>query len=99
MLGQVPDLVAPGVNVGGYYPIGYGSMDGTSVSTAITAGACALLLQWGIVNGNDPTMSTPQARAYLIRGCSRSENIKYPNNQWGYGRLNLMQTFNLMRQV
>ncbi len=95
----VPDLVAPGVNVGGYYPTGYGSMDGTSVSTAITAGACALLLQWGIVNGNDVAMSTYQARAYLIRGCTRSENIKYPNPQWGYGKLNLMQTFNLMRQV
>lgn len=94
-----PDLVAPGVNVGGYYPTGYGSMDGTSVSNAITAGACALLLQWGIVNGNDVAMSTYQARAYLIRGCSRSANIKYPNPQWGYGKLNLMQTFNLMRQV
>jgi subtilisin family serine protease len=98
-LAQTPDLVAPGVNVGGYYPIGYGSMDGTSVANAITAGASALLLQWGIVNGNDPAMSTYQARAYLIRGCSRSENIKYPNPQWGYGKLNLMQTFNLMRQV
>lgn len=96
---QTPDLVAPGVNVGGYYPIGYGSMDGTSVSTAITAGACALLLQWGIVNRNDPAMSTYQARAYLIRGCSRSESTTYPNPQWGYGKLNLMQTFNLMRQV
>lgn len=96
---QAPDLVAPGVNVGGIYPAGYGTMDGTSVSNAITAGACALLLQWGIVNGNDVAMSTYQARAYLIRGCTRNENIKYPNPQWGYGSLNLMQTFRLMRQV
>ena len=96
---QAPDLVAPGVNVGGIYPTGYGTMDGTSVSNAINAGACALLLQWGIVEGNDVAMSTYQARAYLIRGCSRSENIRYPNEQWGYGRLNLIQTFNLMRQV
>ena len=96
---QAPDLVAPGVNVGGVYPSGYGTMDGTSVSCAITAGACALLLQWGIVEGNDVAMSTYQVKAYLIRGCTRSENIKYPNPQWGYGRLNLMQTFNLMRQV
>jgi subtilisin family serine protease len=96
---QAPDLVAPGVNVGGVYPSGYGTMDGTSAANAITAGACALLLQWGIVEGNDVAMSTYQAKAYLIRGCTRSENIKYPNPQWGYGALNLMQTFNLMRQV
>lgn len=96
---QSPDLVAPGVSVGGVFPSGYGTMDGTSVSNAITAGACALLLQWGIVDKNDVAMSTYQARAYLIRGCTRSENLKYPNQQWGYGSLNLIQTFNLMRQL
>lgn len=94
-----PSLVAPGVNVGGMYPSGYGSMDGTSVSAAITAGAGALLLQWGIVNKNEVAMSTHQIRAYLIRGCNRSENTTYPNPQWGFGSLNLMQTFNLMRQL
>ena len=96
---QAPDFVAPGVNVGGVYPTGSGTMDGTSAAAAIAAGACALLLQWGIVEGNDVAMSTYQARAYLIRGCTRSGNIKYPNPQWGYGTLNLMQAFNLMRQV
>lgn len=94
-----PDLVAPGVNVGGVYPAGYGIMSGTSVSTAITAGACALLLQWGIVNKNDISMSTYDIRAYLIRGCSRIETINYPNQQWGYGSLNLLEAFNLMREV
>ncbi len=94
-----PDLVAPGVDVGGVYPTGYGTMTGTSVSTAITAGASALLLQWGIVRKNDISMSTYKIRAYLIRGCSRSESIVYPNFQWGYGSLNLMRTFDLMREV
>ncbi|QOX64965.1 S8 family peptidase [Anoxybacterium hadale] len=93
------DLVAPGVNVGGIYPTGPGTMSGTSVANATAAGACALLLQWGIVDGNDVAMSSFQARAYLIRGCVRNENITYPNPQWGYGRLNLLQTFYLMRQV
>ncbi len=94
-----PDLVAPGVDVGGVSPTGYGTMTGTSVSTAITAGASALILQWGIVRKNDISMSTYQIRAYLIRGCSRSESIVYPNFQWGYGSLNLMRTFDLMREV
>lgn len=94
-----PDLVAPGVNVSGLFPTGYGTMDGTSVSTAITTGAGALMLQWGIVNGNDAALSTYQIRAYLIRGCNRSDTLTYPNAQWGYGRLNLLQTFNLMREL
>jgi subtilisin family serine protease len=95
---MAPDLVAPGVNVGGIFPAGFGTMSGTSVSTAITAGASALLMQWGIVNGNEPGMSTSQIRAYLLRGCTRSASMSYPNEKWGYGSLNLLQTFDLMRE-
>lgn len=94
-----PDLVAPGVGVGGYYPSGYGTMDGTSAATAIVAGACVLMMQWGVVQGNDISLSTYQIRAYLIRGCTRSENMIYPNNQWGFGILDLMNTFRLMREI
>ncbi|HAN20987.1 MAG: hypothetical protein A2Y15_03235 [Clostridiales bacterium GWF2_36_10] len=93
-----PDFVAPGVNVGGVYPTGNGTMTGTSVSTAIATGACALLLQWGIVEGNNRSMSTFQARAFIIRGCERESGLIYPNSQWGYGKLNLINTFNLMRE-
>lgn len=94
-----PDFVSPGVNIGGYYPYGYGVMSGTSVSAAITAGACALFLEWGIVEGNDSSLSTFQIRAYLIRGCTRSSTLVYPNYQWGYGRLNVFDSFNSMRDV
>jgi hypothetical protein len=96
---MAPDFVAPGVNVGGYYPSGLGTMSGTSVAAAITAGACALMLQWGIVNKNDLALSTFQIRAFLIRGCSRSDTIDYPSTSWGYGSLNLLQTFQFMREV
>lgn len=96
---MAPDLAAPGVNVGGIFPTGYGTMSGTSAAVAITVGACALMLQWGIVQGNDIGMSTYQIRAYLIRGCSRSPTLLYPNTQWGYGALDLVQTFNLMRET
>jgi len=93
-----PDLAAPGVKIGGYFPEGYGSMSGTSVSAAITAGVCALMLQWGIVEKNNTDMSTYQIRTYLIRGCLRDDGIVYPNTQWGYGKLNLSNTFKLMQQ-
>ena len=74
-------------------------MSGTSVAAAITAGACALMMQWGIIENNDAALSTYQIRAYLIRGCNRSSTMSYPNTQWGYGSLNLIQSFNLMREL
>ncbi len=93
-----PDLTAPGVNVTGSFPTGNGAMTGTSVSAAITAGAAALALQWGIIEGNDLSMSTFQVKALLIRGCSRDPGLSYPNVQWGYGRLNLFESFRLLRE-
>lgn len=96
---DLPDFVAPGYQVGGFYPTGYGSMSGTSVAAAITSGACALMLQWGIIDGNDLAFSTPLLRAYLIRGCNRTDVMEYPNSQWGYGTLNLMKTFFYMREL
>lgn len=96
---MAPDFVAPGVDVGGIYPTGPGTMSGTSVSSAITTGACALMLQWGVIEGNDLSMSTFQARAYIIRGCTRNSGLTYPNAQWGYGKINLIQSFNSMREV
>lgn len=93
-----PDFVAPGVNVRGIFPHGYGSMSGTSVAAAITAGAAALLLQWGVVNGNEPTMNSSRVKTLLISGCERNPNLSYPNPQWGYGKLNLLGTFNSLRQ-
>lgn len=94
-----PDLVAPGVRVSGIYPTGPGVMTGTSVAAAITTGACALMLQWGIVEGNAIALDTFQIKGYLIRGCTRDNDLLYPNLQWGYGKLDLYNSFNLIRDV
>lgn len=93
-----PDLVAPGVNVEGPLPGGtYGQMTGSSIAAALTAGAAALILEWGIIEGNDPTLTTRKVRTYLIRGARRREPIRYPDNSWGYGELNLLNAFQFMR--
>lgn len=94
-----PDLVAPGVDVGGLFPNGYGTMSGTSVAAAITAGACALMMQWGIVNRNETALNTERTKSYLIRGCVRESNMVYPNVQWGYGKLNLFNTLFMIRPI
>lgn len=82
---QRPFLVAPAVNVNG--------ITGTSAATAITAGAAALLLEWGIVRGNNYMMNTITISTYLIRGATKRQGEIYPNNLWGYGTLNLYGSF------
>ena len=31
--------------------------------------------------------------------CLRRADMEYPHNQWGYGAIQLMQTFHLMREL
>lgn len=91
--GIKPDLVAPGVNIYGPVPGGrFSYRTGTSASAAISAGALACLLEWGVVQGNRIWLNNNALRATLIQGASRSPVIEYPSREWGYGKLNLYQT-------
>ncbi|MBP5732834.1 MAG: S8 family serine peptidase [Lachnospiraceae bacterium] len=87
-LGSVkPDVVAPGVNVLSTDPFGgYGLFTGTSFSTPIVSGSAALLMEWGIVRGNDPYLYGEKIKAYLRGGAQpiRGEN-NYPNEKVGFG--------------
>lgn len=93
-----PDIVAPGVRVGGYFPEGSGFMTGTSAAAAVCAGAAALLMQWGVTDGNLPLMNGDVIRSLLIGGAKREGTIDYPDNKWGYGKLDLYNTFNYIRE-
>ena len=95
-----PELAAPGVNVSGPAPDSprLTTRTGTSIAAAITAGAVANLLSWGIVEGNAPAMSEMSIKSYLIRGAKRNPAQDYPNPQWGYGALDLYQTFLSLRE-
>ncbi len=78
-----PELAAPGV----------GTLTGTSAAAAYVAGAAAILLNWGILKGNDPYMNSSTIKTYLIRGADRTPSLSYPNREFGYGTLNLYQAF------
>lgn len=72
------------------------TVSGSSVATAIMTGACALIIQWGIVNGNDPTLYSTKLKSLLIYAANREDNQVYPNEVWGYGKLNLYNVFNII---
>ena len=94
-----PDFCAPAVNVSGADMRNrYITMTGTSASAAITAGAAAQCLEWGILRGNAKTMNSAQVKNLLIRGCQREENMMYPNPEWGYGRLDAYQAIVVLRK-
>ncbi|MCD8153099.1 MAG: S8 family serine peptidase [Clostridiales bacterium] len=84
-----PDLVAPGVNITAPRPGGgYAMVTGTSFSTPFVSGSAALMMQWGIVNGNDPYLYGEKVKAYLRRGARELPGYtRWPNEQAGYGAL------------
>ncbi|EHJ00116.1 peptidase S8 and S53 subtilisin kexin sedolisin [Clostridium sp. DL-VIII] len=93
-----PDIATLGVNILTTKPNGgTTTVSGSSAATGIIAGACALILQWGVVNGNDKTMFSTKVLSYLILGADRSNpSYRYPNREIGYGFFDLLGTFNII---
>lgn len=95
---NVLDLAAGGVNVQtiGANSTTISTVNGTSVSAAVVAGACALLLEWGIINGNDPNIYSQSIKYYLTGGTRKRSGDVYPNPQWGFGILDMIKVFRNM---
>ena len=84
-----PDLAAPGVNISTRAPGGgIVSVTGTSFAVPFVTGAASLLMEWGIVRGNDAYLYGEKIKAYLRKGAAELPGFTvYPNNQVGYGAL------------
>ncbi|HWR23204.1 MAG TPA: S8 family peptidase [Feifaniaceae bacterium] len=92
-----PDIVAPAVAIttaraGG----GYDTFTGTSMAAPFVTGAAALMMEWGLLQGNDPFLYGQRVKAFLQKGARRELAIAFPNTIWGYGTLCLNNTMNLL---
>lgn len=82
-----PELAAPGVNVLVPSVSGMARVSGTSYATPFVTGSAALLMEWGIVRGNDTFLYGEKLKAYLIKGAEPLAGAAVPDTQTGWGRL------------
>lgn len=92
-----PDLAAPGINLLAPKPGNtYEAVSGTSVAAAAGAGCAALVLEWAIIKKKYPNINGNEIKTLFIRGADQYANMVYPNELWGYGKIDL---YNLFEQV
>lgn len=90
-----PDIVAPGVDIiAPYENNNYIKATGTGVSSSLTAGVLALIMEYlsrqGLYYRN--TLFTKVLKTYLMLGATRNNIYIFPNDSQGYGVLNLQKT-------
>lgn len=96
--GQVkPNFAAPGVGIRVPLPNGgFGNASGSSLAAAQTAGIAALMFEWAVIRENEPFFTGNSVKNYLQRGTRKEDSMVYPNPEWGYGRIDLYHTFELL---
>ena len=70
-----------------------GPYSGSSMAAALTAGACAQLMQWCVAENNYSRISGRGIQTFLSRGAREQAQEEYPSRRWGYGQLDMRRTF------
>ena len=97
--GRKPDVAAPGVSI--YGPEsggGFGTKSGGGIASALTAGGCALFLEWAVVDKRQPQMRTQEIKR-LLQGGAEREGLLTASRELGYGLVNFYGAFEELRIV
>ena len=95
-LGQIkPDVAAPGYNIPCAIPeFQYGTATGTGVAAAYATGIAAKIIEWAYIKGNYTAITGNQINRLMMRTAERDPDAIYPNNIWGYGKIDAENIFN-----
>jgi subtilisin family serine protease len=84
-----PELAAPGVSI--MVPgreNSYVIKSGTSMAAPFVTGTALLLMEWGMIQKNDPFLYGEKLKVFLISGTQKLPSFRnYPNVETGYGTL------------
>ena len=95
-----PDIAAPGYEITCALPgNAYGSLTGTGAATALAAGMIAMFFEWAVSRGNYTTITGNDVNRLIMRGARRSGVLNYPNNIWGYGRIDINHLFERLTNI
>lgn len=92
-----PDLAAATSQFFSSFPNNVQNNTSSSYAAALAAGCSTLILEWAITNGNFPNITNNEIKSFLIRGAIRTPDKIYPDRDFGYGMLNIFNSFKLIR--
>ncbi len=95
-----PDFAVPGVAItGAGLNNTFIDRTGSSASLGLAAGGCALLMEWLDQQPAVRGVASSQVRNIIMIGTDKRSNMEYPNQEWGFGRMDLYQSLQRLREL
>ncbi len=89
-----PDIAAPGFEIPCAAPDNkYAVLTGTGAAAAHATGILAMVLEWAVVRGNYTSITGNDINRLIMRGAYRDPTLTFPNQIWGYGRVDVNGLF------